>query len=164
MCSGSGLPRPQGIVWPWTRATILPWSGRPRDCLGSSVCRYITRHDKPHDCWYFWTNNKPNDNAKDFRNNCWNDFSNFSRFNSANSLLLRSRYRSLFGCGHACSCKRVHDSGHSCQYFLANFSGYFAAYTKEKNERGIKPSRGWSWLKLQAIRTDVFNVPAPVAP
>jgi hypothetical protein len=71
--SGAGhnrVQRPQGIVWPCKRATILPWSRRPTDCSPGRVCRYGTRYNETHNYLYFKSDNKPNDEVKNFRNNC----------------------------------------------------------------------------------------------
>ena len=152
-CSGRTLPGHNSPVeWAVHR---LP---------GGSICRYSTRYDRTRDCWYFKSNNMPNNDENDFRNNCWNDNWNSARNKAGLRLRLRSRYWLRFRRRYACRRKRACGSGYFCKYFLANLSGYFAANAKEKNERGIKPSRGWSRPKLQAIRTDVFNVSAPIAP
>jgi hypothetical protein len=50
--------------------TILPWSGRPRDCLGGGIGRYGARYSKSRDWRYFKTINEPNDDVNYFRNNC----------------------------------------------------------------------------------------------
>jgi hypothetical protein len=57
----------------------MPGSGRPRDCLGGSICRYGTRHDKPSDCLCFQMNKEPNDDAKGFRDNSENGFTSSTR-------------------------------------------------------------------------------------
>jgi hypothetical protein len=71
---------PQRMVWPCAVPTILPGSGRPRDCLGSSICRFSARHDTAYNQPYLKSNNKSNNDA----NNCWNndryDFANNARY------------------------------------------------------------------------------------
>jgi hypothetical protein len=46
----------------------FPWSGRPRDCLGASVCRTAARYANPFNYCYL----KPNDDSNGFWNDFWN--------------------------------------------------------------------------------------------
>jgi len=43
--TSGGLGGPQYMVWAGCLATILSWSGRPRDRSPGCVCRHSTRYD-----------------------------------------------------------------------------------------------------------------------
>jgi hypothetical protein len=45
----------------------FPWSGRPRDCLGASVCRTAARYANPFNYCYL----KPKDETNDATNGFW---------------------------------------------------------------------------------------------
>ena len=81
--------RPQDVVWPCTRATILPPTPRPTDRLGGSVCRWSARYEKTHNYVNMNSNNESNNDAKNVPNNNRNDFANNSRYSEG--LRLRSR-------------------------------------------------------------------------
>ena len=55
------------------RTTIFPWSGRPTDCPGGSICRRDARYSRVHNCTSLDTNIEPNNVANDCRNNDWHD-------------------------------------------------------------------------------------------
>ena len=72
--------------------TILSWSGRPRDRLGSSICRYGVGCNEPYNRRYFQTNSESRDEA----DNCWNNVSKNDWNNGLSSAGFRLRHRLLF--------------------------------------------------------------------
>jgi hypothetical protein len=50
----------------------FPWSGRPRDCLGGSVCRTAARYTNPFNYGYLKPKDEPNDASNGFWNGLWN--------------------------------------------------------------------------------------------
>jgi hypothetical protein len=70
--------------------TILPWSGRRRDCPQGSVCRTAARYANSFNYGYL----KPKDEPNDASNGFWNDFWNRKRLRLRFGKRLRSRLRS----------------------------------------------------------------------
>jgi len=108
--------------------TILSWGGRPRDRLGSSICRYGVWYNEPYNCRHFQTNSESRDEA----DNCWNNVSKNDWNNGLNSAGFRLRHRLLFRLrwSERRSCRRssLSSSRHLCRYFPANNGGYFEGH------------------------------------
>jgi len=143
--------------------TILSWSGRPRDRLGSSICRYGVGCNEPYNRRYFQTNSESRDEA----DNCWNNVSKNDWNNGLSSAGFRLRHRLLFRLRwserRSCRRKRVHSGRHFDRYFQSYIFRYFATHTEGIAEAATDWGASDS-SRIQAIRARVPSTAAPVVP
>ena len=155
------LPKrhPYVVVW-GPLATILPGSGRPTDRPLGSICRRSARYGEARNGGSFETNTEPNGDANDCwnsaSNNCWNDQPDSDRF--------RLGYRPLSSRRYTCRRKRLHGRRHVCRNFPANFAAHFERNAEENTEGPDRLSGSLIEAVLQAVRSDVFSVAAPIGP
>ena len=138
--------------------TILSWGGRPRDRLGSSICRYGVWYNEPYNCRYFQTNSEWKDEA----DNCWNNVSKNDWNNGLSSAGFRLRHRLLFRLRwserRSCRRKRVHSGRYFGRYFPSYILRYFATHIEGTAKAAT------DWCGSNSNRARVPSPAAPVAP
>jgi hypothetical protein len=100
------------VVW----NTISPWSRRPRDRLGGSVCQTAARYANPFNYCYLRPKDEPNGDSKGFWNDFWNGFLNKVRFSAGCSPEFRLRLRPRFRWRRACRRGARHRSAYAERY------------------------------------------------
>jgi len=157
--TSGGLGGPQHMVRAWRLATILSWSGRPRDCLGGSVCRTAVRYARPFNYGYL----KPIDEPNDTSNGFWEGFSNRKRLRLRFRARLRLRLRLRFRCRHRCrrACRRR--SRHSSRYVQMNSEFYFEKHNA-RSERETPNSKPQIPNKSQCLNDSNSGPSCPCVP